>query len=443
MSKQFVLTQKQRELIKLTGGSATHILAEGGARSGKTFLFARNIALRAIRFPWSRHVILRLNSNACHQSVRLDTWAKVMALNWPEIRLDPHIQDGYDKFPNGSEVWFAGLDDKERVDKILGKEFGTIYYNEASQIPYASVLTAQTRLAQKIEGMVNRFYYDWNPASTKHWVYRLFKEHVDPISRMPLPDPENYVHMQLNPGDNIANIDAGFLIRLGSMPERYRKRFLEGIAITDLDGAMWTIDLIEARRVAADNQTDYDRVVVAVDPSGAAGEEDERSDEIGIVVVGKRKDYCHVLEDATFRGSPEQWGAMVVKMYNKHSADAVVGEANYGGDMVRATIHAVNPNIRYRKVIATRGKVVRAEPVSALFENNKMFIKGSMPKLEDELLNFTVSGYKGDRSPNRADAMVWAAYDLMLGESDTSLFDFYAEMAGQLHNQPKAGATLQ
>jgi phage terminase large subunit-like protein len=449
----FQLTPKQKEAVKLTTGPERHILLEGGARSAKTFTFVRNIMLRALKAKNSRHVILRLNSNACHQSVRLDTHAKVMRLCFPEVKFDQHIQDGYDTYPNGSEVWFAGLDDKERVDKILGKEFSTVFFNECSQIPYTSVLTALTRLAQKVPGLKNKAYYDQNPTGTKHWTQRLFKDKIDPISRLALAHPENYAWMRMNPVDNVANIDEEFLAAMEAMPERYRKRFLLGVPMSELDGALWPPEMIEERRLPESARlTDYDRIIVAIDPSGAKGEDDERSDEIGISVVGKRKDYAHVLADATMKGSPEQWGREAIRMYRNWKADAIVGEKNFGGDMVRSTIHAIDNNVRFLPVTATRGKVVRAEPVSALFETKHMFFVGNFPKLEDELLNFTTNGYKGDRSPNRADAMIWAAHELMLAENDQALLIFIEEWGRAMGLNPTeqqkkivvpAGSTLQ
>lgn len=444
----FRLTTKQVEATKLASGPQRHTMFEGGARSTKTFTHVRNMVLRALRGANSRHCILRLNSNACTQSVRLDTFAKVMRLCFPDVRYKEHMQDGYNVYANGSEIWFAGLDDKERVDKILGKEFATMFFNECSQIPYASVLVARTRLAQKIEGLKNRAYYDQNPIGTKHWTYREFKEHVNPLSRVPMTAAEasQFKWMQMNPIDNMENLDPLFIQSLESMPERYKKRFLHGVPITDLDGALWTAEILEACRIVEIliNKIDYDRIVVAVDPSGAAGEEDVRSDEIGISVVGRRKDYAHVLADATMKGSPEQWGREVVNQFRRWKADCVVGEGNFGGDMVRATIHAVDSNIPYRKATATRGKVVRAEPVSALFETGKAFLAGSFPKLEDELMNFTTNGYKGDRSPNRADAMIWAMHDLMFADTDTGLLRYYEQMAKDMGMEvrPESGILL-
>ena len=145
------LTPKQTEANKLLAGSATHIMLFGGSRSGKTFVLVRAVCLRAIKAPSSRHAIVRFRFNAVKNSIVLDTFPKVMALCFPGVKVEINKSDWYAKFSNGSEVWFAGLDDKERTEKILGMEFVTIYSNECSQIPYSSVETAITRLAQKAE----------------------------------------------------------------------------------------------------------------------------------------------------------------------------------------------------------------------------------------------------------------------------------------------------
>ena len=129
------LTPKQTEANKLLAGSATHIMLFGGSRSGKTFVLVRAVCLRAIKAPSSRHAIVRFRFNAVKNSIVMDTFPKVMALCFPGVKYELNKSDWYARFPNGSEVWFAGLDDKERTEKILGMEFVTIYSNECSQIP--------------------------------------------------------------------------------------------------------------------------------------------------------------------------------------------------------------------------------------------------------------------------------------------------------------------
>ncbi len=417
------LTPKQREANKLLGGPQTHSLLVGGSRSGKTFLGTRAMATRAVRVGNSRHVMFRLRFNALRASVWLDTLPKVMRLCFPGVPYKNNRQDGYVSLPNGSEIWFAGLDDKERVEKILGMEFATLYFNECSQIPRGSVLTALTRLAQRVEGLKNRAYYDLNPVGTGHWTYRQFIELVDPYTRHALPNPEDYRHIYMNPADNRANVDEGYLRLLESLPERQRRRFLDGRYVAEIDGALWTLELLEKHRRELVDVPLYRRVVVAVDPSGSKGEEDKRSDEIGIVVAAIGvDDRVYVLADLSGRYSPEQWGAVAVRAWKQYGADRIIGERNFGGDMVRAIVHAADRNAPYKEVTASRGKIVRAEPVSALYEQGRVSHVGRFAALEEQQCNFSTSGYLGDKSPDRADALVWAITELVPADADNTAY---------------------
>lgn len=421
------LTEKQQEANRLIAGPQMHTLLVGGSRSGKTFVGTRAVSTRAIKAPGSRHAIFRLRFNALRASVWLDTFPKVMRLCYPGVPYKDNRQDGYVSLGDGSEIWFAGLDDKERVEKILGMEFATLYFNECSQIPRSSVTVALTRLAQKVAGLRNRALYDLNPSSTAHWTHRQFIELVDPDTRLALRNPDNFKHIFMNPGDNRANVDEHYLELLESLPERQRRRFLDGQYISEIDGALWTLDLLEKYRREFDDVPLMKRVVVAVDPSGSKGEEDKRSDEIGIVVVGLGvDDRLYVLADLSGRYSPEQWGAIAVKAWRDHGADRIIGERNFGGDMVRAIVHAADRNAPYKEVTASRGKVVRAEPVSALYEQGRVSHVGRFAAVEDQMMNFSTSGYLGDKSPDRADALVWGITELVPVNDNAAYLDFMA-----------------
>lgn len=432
VTRRSLLTAKQLEALALLAKPQRHTLLVGGSRSGKTFLLVRAVITRALKAPGSRHVIFRFRYNALKASVWLDTFPKVIKTCWPGLweLVENRRQDGFAKFPNGSEIWFCGLDEKERVEKVLGMEFATVMFNECSQIPFASVLLALTRLAQKCEGLRNRAYYDLNPIGTGHWTYVQFVEHKDPITKQPLLDPENYALLYMNPLDNAAHVDADYMASLQAMPERQRRRFFEGRYVAEIDGALWTLEQIERTRCHLDDvPKDLDRITVNVDPSGCAGEEDVRSDEIGITVTarkdGKRGDLStgYLLADLSGRYSPEQWGRLVARAYSEWNADAVIGEQNFGGDMVRATVHAANRNLKFKMVTATRGKVIRAEPISAIYEQGRIMHAGKFSVLEDQLTNFSTSGYKGDRSPDRADSMIWGFHELMITQPTTGLLE--------------------
>lgn len=423
-TQTFELTPKQREANALLASGHRHTLLAGGSRSGKTFLLVRAVVIRALKAANSRHAILRFRYNAVRASVGLDTLPTVMRLCFPQIPLNEHRQDGYFELPNKAQIWLGGLDDKERVEKILGQEYATLYFNECSQIPYSSILVARTRLAQSV-GLQQKAFYDLNPPGTGHWSYKEFVEGKEPRSMERIADPENYAFAYINPADNAANLDEAYLQSLKNLPEKQRRRFYEGRYIAEVDGALWTIDMIDAGRVTDEDVPELKRIVVAVDPSGASGPEDYRSDEIGIVAAGLGvDDHAYILADRTVRAGPAGWGKVAVDLHHALKGDRIIAEKNYGGAMVEHVIRTTNRKVPVRLITASRGKTVRAEPVASLYETTPergpmVHHVGRYPEMEDEMSNFSVAGYQGDRSPNRADALVWAITELMLGDAGT------------------------
>lgn len=421
----FQLTSKQTEAQGILASPAKHLMLFGGSRSGKTFLLVRNLVMRALKADNSRHAIFRFRFNSVKNSVVLDTFPKVMRLVFPNVSYKLDKTDYYVKFPNDAEIWFAGLDDKERAEKVLGMEFATIYLNECSQIPLTSVSLAITRLAQSVDQDVDgrvrplkpRVYYDENPPSKAHWSYKQFIQKLDPETGEALSKPEAYAWFKINPTDNLENVAEDYLETLGGMSARMRKRFMEGEFADATPGALFSDEVIEKWR--HDGETplpDMVRVVVAVDPSGSDDADNADNDAIGIVVVGLGTDgNAYLLEDATVKAGPGTWGNIATSAFERHSADVIVGEINYGGAMVGFVIRAARPRTPFKTVHASRGKVVRAEPFSALYEQGKVRHAGRFVELESELTAFTTHGYVGDDSPNRADALVWALAELFPG----------------------------
>ncbi len=417
------LTARQIEAQRVMAGPASHVLAYGGSRSGKTRLIVRALVIRALKAPRSRHAILRFRFNHVKASIGQDTLPAVMAQEFPDVPLRLNREDWIGYLPNGSELWLGGLDDKDRTEKILGLEFASVFLNEVSQIPWGSREMAVTRLAQRVIEEVDgqkrqqrlRMYYDCNPPSKAHWSYRLFIEKRDPETKRALPNPEDYAAVQINPGDNSANLPREYLASLASLTARAQRRFLLGEFGDATPGALFAEDDIDKWRVT-DGVPDMVRVVVAVDPSGSGDEDNADNDAIGIVVAGLGTDgNGYLLEDATVKAGPATWGRVATDAWERHEGDCVVGEVNYGGEMVRHVIQTARPKTPFRKVTATRGKAVRAEPLSALVEQGKIRHVGMYPDLEEELAGFTTTGYRGDGSPNRADAWVWAFTELFGG----------------------------
>ena len=437
------LTARQEQARKLIR-SQRHTLLVGGSRSGKTTLLVHEIADRALQFDNSRHAILRLHANAARGAIALDTLPKVFRVSFPNEPLTRHRTEGYFSLGNGSEIWIAGLDDHDRVEKILGKEYATIFLNECSQIPYSSVLVALTRLAQVVEGLSQAAYYDLNPTNKGHWTNLLFGEKRDPMSRQPLANPEDYARMFLNPGDNAANLTEAYLKSLENLPERHRKRFFEGIYIDNLDGALFSYEAIARGRVTEFAPGRCLHIVVAVDPSGAASRDDEGADEIGIVVAARGDDgHAYVLADRSLRDAPAVWGRVAVRAYHEFRADQIIAEENFGGEMVRFVIRAADPHAPVRVISASRGKAQRAEPVSALYERGIVHHVGRFAVLEDQLCAFTTQGYRGEGSPDRADALVWALTDLMLGQAEGwGVFEYYRQEAAATKADRRSVTTI-
>jgi hypothetical protein len=432
MPEPFKLTPRQQQALRLLGDQQVrHFLLYGGSRSAKTFLHLRTIATRAVAAPVSRHAVFRFRMSHLKASVIADTWPKMMSLCFPNIGYELDKQDFFAELPNRSQIWFAGLDDKERTEKVLGQEYATILLNEVSQIPWASRNMAITRLAQKCtyqgadgaEAVLRLLaLYDCNPPRKTHWSNQLFIAKRDPETKQLLEDPGRYAALQMNPMHNLDNLSVDYLEELRRLPARLRVRFLDGQFNDDSENSLWTPELIERWRQT--EVPELQRIVVGVDPSGAGDEDNAGNDEIGIVVAGLGTDgNAYVLEDLTLKAGPERWGGVAVSGYDRHDADVIVGETNFGGDMVRFVVQAAGskpdrkdkPKPVFKKITASRGKAVRAEPVSVLTEQGKIRFVGRFDELEEELCDFMTTGYVGGRSPNRADALVWAISELFPG----------------------------
>lgn len=215
--------------------------------------------------------------------------------------------------------------------------------------------------------------------------------------------------------DNADNLAPSFMKKIVDKyaGTRLGRQELDGEIVDDFPGALWTRAMLDANRV--DEPPEMARVVVAIDPSGTDGE-DEEGDEIGIVVAGRGIDgRGYVLADRTCRLSPDGWARIAVTAYHEFAADRIVAERNFGGAMVQAVIRQADRSVPYKEVTASRGKAVRAEPVSALFEQGRVSMVGGLPALEDQMCMMTAAGYMGDGSPDRLDAMVWALTEVMLG----------------------------
>lgn len=215
--------------------------------------------------------------------------------------------------------------------------------------------------------------------------------------------------------DNKANLAPSFVKQVISRYEgtRLGRQELNAEVLDDAPGALWSrAKLDETRRKKTDKLPDMQRVVVAIDPAASSGGEEGQA-ETGIVAAGIGTDgRGYVLDDVSCRLSPNGWARQAVAAYDLYAADAIVAEVNQGGEMVEQTIRSVRPGVSYIGVRASRGKVTRAEPVAALYEQGRVSHVGSFPALEDQMVLFTPLGIEGETTADRTDALVWAMTEL-------------------------------
>lgn len=270
-------------------------------------------------------------------------------------------------------------------------------------------------LSVRKKGVVNKVILVMNPSRTDHWIYkRFFKD-----ARVESPfngrtDDCTYIHTTYL--DNKDNVDEGFIKQLERLKatnlKKYNHVVLGHWSDGDSDQALWKQSNIDATRVY--DKPTFKRIVVAIDPAVTSK---DTSDETGIVVAGiDFSNELYVLEDATGTYTPTDWCTKAVVLFRKWQADRIVGETNNGGDLIETVLRTVDKNIPYKSVHATRDKFTRAEPVSAIYEQGQAHHVGRFVDLEYEMTTWEAKA--GQKSPNRIDALVWAATELVLTGND-------------------------
>lgn len=310
-------------------------------------------------------------------------------------------------WPDGA---VAHLLSSEEPDRIRGVNLDGFYGDELTSWANAQACWDNLQMALRIAGPKGD-----TPAGV---VSTTPKRHA--LLRAVLADPATMV-TRSRTFDNSANLDPSTLAYL---QRRYGsttlgRQELEAELLDEVDGALWTRAMLDECRTMT--LPDMRRIVVAVDPAGGAS---RTSDETGIIAAGVGTDgRGYVLADASGRYSPDGWARAAAGLYRSLNADRIVAESNFGGQMVEATIRAVDRNLPVRMVHASRGKVVRAEPIVALYEQRRVSHVGTLPGLEDQLCGWdpTISG----PSPDRLDALVWALTDLMGGPEPRALEWFH------------------
>lgn len=333
----------------------------------------------------------------------------IIAVSPPEFR--PHYEPSKRRltWPNGSTATTYSATDP---DQLRGPQHHYAWCDEIAKYAYVEDFWSNLIFGLRL-GTDPRALVTTTPRPIK-------------LLRSLLADPRT-VTTRGATYDNAANLAPSALAEMRRRYEgtRLGRQELDGEIIDDVPGALWARDMLDRDRIGAEDYPDLRRIVVAVDPPVTSG---ENADECGIVVAGiDSAGEGYVLADRSTKGqTPEQWARAAVKAYHEFSADRLVAEVNNGGELVEHVMRKVDNRISYRAVRASRGKVIRAEPVSALYEQGKVHHCGGFPELEDQMCSFTsdfdskAMGY----SPDRVDALVWALTDLMVAPREMTATSF-------------------
>lgn len=411
----FERTDKQKTAALLMNRHDITVL-KGGSGSGKTFAIIHRILLRAIKAQ-STHLIVRFNSTDARRSLAHGTIPEVVNACFPQLAStilgSYNKQENYYQIPNIeggiSELWLGGIQDKERLDKALGTSYSTIYLNEASQMSLEAFTILRTRLREQ-SSLSLRMFIDYNPPSRRHWLYKLVEEEQYPTGEKHKLD---IASLQMNPDEN-PFLPSEYVESLKKLPKYQRERFFYGRYASVVPGALWTVDDIH-NAITFSNPPEPDEIVVGVDPSVT---DKETSDECGIIVAARAGNNLQVLADYSGKMSPNQWALKALQALHDHNASRILVEVNNGGDLVEQVIrHAAGQKyIKIDKVRASQGKLTRAEPIQLLYEQGKVYHAPNLTLLEEELTSWIPGTSK---SPNRLDALVWAASHLMLKQKRT------------------------
>lgn len=339
------------------------------------------------------------------RSVMVEGESGVLACCSPERRPTFEASLRRVRFPNGAQ---AQLFSAAEPESLRGPQFSHAWCDEIGKWPLS-----HDRATRAWDNLLLGLRLGKDPRIAVTTTPRA----VPIVQR--LIDAEESQNVRITRGstyDNAANLPQKFLEAIESEfgGSRLARQEIAGEMLSDLEGTLWPRATLEMSRTNAFD-TDWRRVVVAVDPPISSS-----GDECGIIVAGlSEDDIAHVLADCSLgQAKPSDWAKAVAAAAQKWNADRVIAEANQGGAMVESVLRAANAALPVKLVHASRGKIARAEPIAALYETGKVRHCSSFPQLEDQMCGMLIGGeYAGPgRSPDRADALVWALTELMLGQ---------------------------
>jgi PBSX family phage terminase large subunit len=400
-----ILTPKQLQAFKLLCEPVQLTSLYGGGRSGKTFVILVFIIIASLMKPNCRTLIFRKHLSTLKASLIAITLPKVMqVLDIPPGSYTYNHTEHLLTFINGSAIKFIGIASLQDAEKILGTEYTYIWNNESSETDPEILFLLFSRLAQNI-GLKRKMIVDFNPPKKTHWTFGLITFSKISSQSGDLRLTINHLHM--NPDEN-PYLTKDFMAMLDGCPESYRKRFLLG-EFGNPDNALIDVALIKPTLI---HKQRFSRVIIAIDP---AATNNERSDETGLVAIGRTGERYIILKDLTIKAKPEKWAAIALnakEFYSKISDDvSICAETNQGGDMIKSVLDNIATRMgisyRYTPVHTMKNKLLRADDFSAFLSSHYVEYDeaGNFEQLFQQLDNFEEI-IKDGKSPDRADALL-------------------------------------
>lgn len=401
MKKLWKLTKKQKETLKIIDENKL-TLAIGQGRSGKTLAIMYLLFKRAIQYPGTNHAVFRNTLQSCVDGIWKITIPEVIKNFFPALPLMNGWKMNESSHEitlfNGSRIIIKGLDNRDRASKILSTEFATIFIDESQLVYYEFIGLLLTRLPQPLDVQYKtKIICAANWASKTSWLKLFFDDKLNPETKA--PHNQKCEIITSTTYDN-TSIDAKeYIDTLNSAGDRKSRLMCAGSGFyEEIEGALWEQN--DIKRITALNLDDYDDIIISFDP---AVTNKKSSDEHGVAVLAKLKDDLHILECFEKKEDINVIVKEIIKLYKLYNCSKLVCEVNNGGDFIPALINNHAPDVYCESVRATRGKLLRAEPVAALYKNGKVFHTKHFNKLEDQMVTYTGTG----DSPNALDALVW------------------------------------
>ena len=388
----------------------------GGRASAKSHFFAECMIANAAMNTGFRGLCVREVQKSLKESAKRLLEDKINVMGYGARFNVKHDEIGT---PGGGVISFTGMNQQNSESVKSYENYSVCWVEEASVFSARSL----ELIRPTIRAPGSELWFSWNPHHASDPVDKFFRGLSPPDNS--IVRKVTYENNEYLPHEMVAEMQ---MDRKNS-PDRFAHIWLGEYAPNKV-GAIWNMANIHENR--RHEIPPLKRILVSVDP---AISNTDYSDEHGIIAGGVGEDgRGYIIDDVSIHGSPQQWAERAVATYDKYDADAIVVERNQGGDMVRHTLQTVRPSIKVIDVVATRGKHVRAEPISAMYAINQVSHVGSFPELESQMCQMTAGGYEGNGSPDRCDAMVWLL---------TELFpSIIRKSAKKQHNKPRSGGWM-